>query len=174
MNEIWKDIDGFNGEYAVSNTGLVKSRKFHKERILRPNKDRYGYLIVRLCMNGKEYKRKIHRLVATAFIQNPQELPQINHKDGDKTNNNVENLEWCTAKDNLKHALDTGLRQCSYTNTPHYGEENGMSKITRAVAEEIRKICIPGDKQYGIRALARKYGLGATTVRAIVNNQTWK
>ena len=174
MNEIWKDIEGFNGRYQISNTGKVKSIYKQKEKFLTPQKDRYGYLTIDLRKDGKSKRNKLHRLVAKAFIPNPDSLPQVNHKNGNKEDNNADNLEWCTAKENLKHALDSGLRQCIHKNTPHYGEENGSSKITKEIAEEIRATCIPGNLQFGIRALARKYQLGATTIRAIINNQTWK
>lgn len=173
MKEIWKNIDGFCGDYEISNTGIVKSNKLNKNKILKQSKDRYGYLIVRLSMNGVTYKRKVHRLVANAFIPNPNMLPQVNHKNGNKEDNCVENLEWCTAKENLEHALKLGLREYICKNTPHYGEKNGNAKITKEIAEEIRSTCTPGDKIYGIRALSRKYGIGVTTVRAIVNNKTW-
>lgn len=175
MEEIWKDIKGFEGEYEVSNTGKIKSKKRKNERILIPDVDRYGYL--RVCLfysKGGYIRKKVHRLVAEAFLPNVNELPQVNHKDGDKKNNNVDNLEWCTAKENLRHALETGLRKKTYKSTPHYGEENGNSKITKEIAEEIRNSYISGSREYGCRALARKYGLGVTTVRAIVNYKTWK
>lgn len=94
--EIWKDILGCEGLYQVSNFGRVKSFKFGKERILKPGTNKYGYLIVILCKNGKVKHFYVHRLVAEAFIPNPHNYPCVNHKDECKTNNNVNNLEWCT------------------------------------------------------------------------------
>lgn len=94
--EIWKDIIGYEGLYQVSNFGRVKSFKFGKERILKPGTNKYGYLIVILCKNGKVKHFYVHRLVAEAFIPNPHNYPCVNHKDECKTNNNVNNLEWCT------------------------------------------------------------------------------
>lgn len=94
--EIWKDILGYEGLYQVSNFGRVKSFKFGKERILKPGTNKYGYLIVILCKNGKVKHFYVHRLVAEAFIPNTHNYPCVNHKDECKTNNNVNNLEWCT------------------------------------------------------------------------------
>ena len=100
--EIWRNVVGYEGIYEVSNFGRVKSlpRKFQpRERILTPC-NRGEYLAVTLCMNGSEKLTSIHRLVAMAFIPNPNNYPQVNHKDEDKTNNHVNNLEWCTSKYN--------------------------------------------------------------------------
>ena len=100
MKEIWKDIKDYEGHYQVSNLSRVKSIKFGKERILKPVTDRHGYLIVGLWKNNKQKIYKVHRLVAEAFLPNPYNLPQVNHKDENPLNNNVNNLEWCDAKYN--------------------------------------------------------------------------
>ena len=100
MKEIWKDIKEYEGLYEVSNSGRVKSIRFGKERILKLGTDRYGYLYVILAKNNKQKTFRIHRLVAEAFIPNPDNLPMINHRDENKSNNNVENLEWCDNKYN--------------------------------------------------------------------------
>ena len=100
MKEIWKDIKDYEGHYQVSNLSRVKSIKFGKERILKPVTDRHGYLIVGLWKNNKQKTYKVHRLVAEAFLPNTDNLTQINHKDENKSNNNVNNLEWCDCKYN--------------------------------------------------------------------------
>ena len=98
--EIWKDIEGYDGLYQISDKGRVKSLKFGKEKILKLQKDTNGYLQVRLSKNGKQKMFQIHRLVALAFISNPQNYPQVNHKDENPSNNNLKNLEWCTVEYN--------------------------------------------------------------------------
>lgn len=95
--EYWKPVVGYEGHYQVSNFGRVKSIKFGKERILKQHINiKGGYYYVCLLKNGKHKNYYVHRLVAQAFLPNPYKLPQVNHKDENKTNNNVDNLEWCT------------------------------------------------------------------------------
>lgn len=101
IEEIWKDIEGYEGIYQVSNLGRVK--RVTTGRILKSYKDRGGYLRVDLCKSGKRKNHKIHRLVAQAFIPNPDNKLQVNHIDENKTNNSVDNLEWVTAKENCNH-----------------------------------------------------------------------
>lgn len=96
-----KDIKGYEGIYAVTSCGKVWSYKYKK--FLTPIADRYGYLYVNLSKDGQSKKYKIHRLVAEAYIPNPDNLPQVNHKDENKTNNCLQNLEWCDAKYNINY-----------------------------------------------------------------------
>jgi len=113
QQEEWKAVAECNGEYYVSNHGRVKSLKFGKERILKPRMQGLGlkYPVVSLCFNGKIHQVKIHKLVALAFISNPENKKTVNHKDGDKSNNHIDNLEWLTQKENVQHAWDTGLNE---------------------------------------------------------------
>lgn len=108
MIEIFKDIEGYENLYQISNLGNVKSlgngnSNNSKEKILKPTKNKKGYLTVGLYKDGKLKRHKIHRLVAQAFIDNPNNLPQINHRDEDKTNNHFTNLEWCDTKYNINY-----------------------------------------------------------------------
>ena len=115
--EIWRDIKGFEGIYQVSNRGNIRSldrisvnsygmpRKL-KGHIMKPYLNVYGYLDIGLSNCGAGNIFKVHRLVAEAFIPNPDNLPQVNHKDENKTNNNVENLEWCTNRYNVKYSIE--------------------------------------------------------------------
>lgn len=119
--EVWKEIPDYNGLYYASNTGKIKSidrmirfknnkLRLHKGRELKQFKSKWGYLYVVITINNKEYKEKVHRLVAKAFIPNPKNKLQVNHIDCNKENNNVDNLEWCTPSENMKHAYANGLR----------------------------------------------------------------
>lgn len=110
IEEIWKDINDYEELYQISNLGNIKSlnrvlkdNRVWKERIMKPVKDKDGYFCVNLYKNNKTKRFKVHRLVAQAFIPNPDNLPCVNHKDEDKTNNNVENLEWCTHEYNSNY-----------------------------------------------------------------------
>ena len=125
QKEEWRDVKGFEGQYQISNTGRVKSltrrgrvqlpkersyTRNYKGRILRQKTDKDGYLLVQL---GKSCTAKVHRLVAIAFIKNPNNLPMVNHKDENKSNNKVENLEWCTSYYNNNygtHCLRSGIK----------------------------------------------------------------
>lgn len=97
--EIWKEIPGTNGNYFVSNTGKVASLYNNRPRILKPQKWGNGYLAI--SINGKKYR--IHRLVAQAFLDNPENKPEVHHRDGNKHNNNLSNLEYTTHKENLDY-----------------------------------------------------------------------
>jgi Holliday junction resolvase len=107
--ENWMVIAECNSIYHISDYGRVKSYKCGKERILKATLTSNGYAAVKICANGKRKIHKIHRLVASAFLQNPENKPQVNHKDGNKANNHVDNLEWTTHKENIQHAWQTGL-----------------------------------------------------------------
>ena len=104
--EIWKDIKGFEGKYMVSNLGRVKSLNYNntgKEGILKAHFNVHGYLFVVLYKEGKRKLPLVHRLVATAFLENPDNLPEVNHKNEDKTDNRVDNLEYCSRSYNINY-----------------------------------------------------------------------
>lgn len=119
---IWKPIEGYEGLYEVSNKGDIKSlprRKglkngcsyITKERILRPSMTTTGYWKIELTKDMKKKSKKIHRLIAKAFIPKVEGKPQINHIDGNPLNNEISNLEWSTQQENVQHAIDIGLRK---------------------------------------------------------------
>ena len=109
MNEIWKPIQGYEGLYEISNTGKVKS--LIKGRLLKPANHVKGYLFTTLTKDGKHSRFYIHRLVASAFLGSESRDKEVNHIDGNKKNNCVENLEWCTGIENKEHAYINGLRK---------------------------------------------------------------
>ena len=115
MNESWKDIEGYE-LYKVSNYGRVKSLKFGKEKILKPRKNTKGYFQVQLWKDGKEKNYFVHRLVAITFIPNTENKPEVNHKDENKENNCVWNLEWCDRQYNIEYSFGKKIL-CVETNT---------------------------------------------------------
>lgn len=131
MNEIWKSIEGYEGLYEVSNLGKVKSVEryvprgnhqiYVKERILKPELDKDGYLLVNLSKNGVQRMQKIHRLVAIAFIPNVNNLPIINHLNEIKFDNRVENLEWCDNLHNVRYG--TGIERNKQIQTFAHGKK---------------------------------------------------
>ncbi len=110
MEELWKDVVGYEDSYQISILGKLKrSYKTKPEKIIKPIKGHLGYMCYTLSKNAKLKTYRIHRLVALHFIPNPNNLPEVNHKDGNKENYSVENLEWCTRSQNMKHGHSLGL-----------------------------------------------------------------
>lgn len=139
MEEKWLDIVGYEGIYKVSNFGNVLSLNFGpknnglsgKTRLLRKSKSSSGYYHVQLYRDGVSSTKLVHILVASAFISNPDKKPEVNHKDGNKENNTVDNLEWVSRKDNLKHAVETGLK----SNTPMLGRTGRKNILSKPVLQ---------------------------------------
>ena len=139
MKEIWKQVVEYESYYEVSNLGNVRSidrtiinsigKVFnYKSRLLKPAKNKYGYLQVGVSINSKIKSFTVHSLVAKAFIKNPKNKPTVNHKDGIKINNNVNNLEWATRSENSIHALKNGLRIMPNAWIGKFGSKHGASK----------------------------------------------
>jgi hypothetical protein len=156
---IWKTIKN-ESQYEVSSDGQVRNIRTGHVKSLRL--DRYGYSRVTLYPSGKTYT--VHRLVSETFLENSEDLPQINHKNGNKTDNNVENLEWCNASHNAKHR-DTELR------SKWKGQQNPEAVLTFAQAKEIKYGDFPNmtNKQIG-----KLYGVKDEAVRQIRNGTNWK
>lgn len=155
--EIWKDVINFNGKYLVSNFGRVKSLKrkwVANIKILTPYENKKGYLLVQLD-DGRSHK--LHRLVARAFIPNLNNLPEINHKDLNKKNNHIDNLEWSTHSDNYYHAVKKG----AYSHV----------KLNFEKAEEIRNKYSSG--YFTCRQLANIYGVSLFCIRCAIHRKTW-
>lgn len=171
MKEIWKDIKNYEGLYQISNTGKVKrlskiilgkngTKQLIKEKIMNGSITFNGYVRVGLSKNGKVTKIRIHRLVAETFIPNPNNLKQINHIDGDKTNNNINNLEWVTPSENIKHAYRNKLIIAPKgKKSSLYGKRNGLCKNSKKV------ICITTDTIFdSIIEIERKYGISHQSI----------
>ena len=143
--EEWRDIKGYEGYYQISNWGRVKSLKrtvwdsrgcYRKvaERILKAGDNGHGYLFVELCKDGKDKAYRINRLVAQAFLPNPDNLPEVNHKDEDKTNNKVENLEWCSKLYNINYG--TGRKRSAEKRAKKAGKKTAEKLRGRKQTEE--------------------------------------
>ena len=165
--EVWRDVISYDGRYQVSNFGRVKSFFDDKPHILKANKVTEGYLRLRLYKSGASQNCFIHRLVAQAFIPNPEDKPQVNHIDGDKTNNRVENLEWMTSGENISHAFKLGLSKVPK------GSKNHSAKLTPDQVREVRSIYVKSSYTFGVSALARKFHVSEETVRDIVKGRSY-
>lgn len=176
-NETWKDIEGYEGIYQVSDMGRIKSMAREKrnkwgtfmvgEMIMKPIIDRNGYRTIRLAKEGKQKAAFIHRLVLSAFVRSPGVGDDCNHKDGDKGNNSLSNLEWVSRSQNVAHAERFGL---AYHPT---GEGSHNAKFTNEQVERIR-----GEYEFGVRGkgtcvLAKKYGVSTRTMRRILLGETY-
>lgn len=132
-NVNWKDIEGFEDNYMVSENGEIYSKK--RDIVMKRRQGNY-YQNVSLSLNNKGYTRTIHRLVAQAFIPNPLNKPEVNHIDGNKLNNNVCNLEWVTSSENSQHAVDTGLQKPT---KPHLGKKLGIGSKYHNVMQDRKR-----------------------------------
>ena len=170
MGEIWKDIQNYEGSYQVSNYGRVKSLSRvdsrgnkRNEKILKGRKNRQGYYDVALCKNGKRKYCRINRLVAEAFIPNPNNYPITNHKDENPSNNHVDNLEWCTYKYNnnygtcIKRRSKSKSKKVVCINTGEiFNSIKEAANITGANASNITQCCKGKCKSTGIDTITKE------------------
>lgn len=129
MEEVWKDVEGYEGLYQVSNKGNVKSLNYHKtkkEKVLKHFIGIDGYLRVSLCKNKTIKRFLVHRLVSNAFLPNPHNFPCVNHKDENKQNNVVSNLEWCTHKYNTNYGTSIARRAKSISKQVYQYSKDGV------------------------------------------------
>lgn len=169
--EVWKTVI-YNGEvydrFEVSNTGKLRNK--HNRHIYKQFTNKAGYKQVCVSLGSRKNKKvfRMHEAVAEAFIDNPDEKPFVNHIDGNKINNSVNNLEWVTAQENTQHAMVNGLMR------PLKGEEIGTSKLTEEDVKYIREHYIPKDKKYGSRVLAKRFGVSHATISRAYYGERWK
>lgn len=174
--EIWIDINGYEGHYQISNFGRVKSNaryvlrsdgrwQYVKERILIPFQGKTcNYLSVQLCKNNITEKFMIHRLVAIHYLSlDPTTDLEVNHKDGNRHNNRVDNLEVVTHQENIDHSIRTMLKN-------DYGEKSVNAKLTNKQAKEIRELWRGGMKQ---NKIAKLFNVSKQTICSIVNNKKY-
>lgn len=177
MKEIWKPIKDYEDFYEVSNFGRIKALsktvnkgKCHrswKEHYLKYGLDNSGYYRTNLSKDGTNKTIKVHRIVAQTFIDNPENKPTVNHINGIKTDNRVENLEWCTQNENMQHACDNKLKR-------NNGEHNTQHKLTYDDICYIRSVYKARDPKYGAIPLSRKFGVHRKTISRITLLQYWK
>tara|TARA_R100000656_G_C3939607_1_gene126470 strand:- start:171 stop:755 length:585 start_codon:yes stop_codon:yes gene_type:complete len=161
----WKPIPGFEGLYEINEKGIVIG--LVRGKVLKTPLDKYGYKKLVLSKDGKKKFTSVHRQVAKAFIPNPENLPEVNHKDGDKLNNYWENLEWTTGRKNMQHAHETGLIDYNKVS----GENCYITNLTNSTVKEIRQKMANGVRNKDIE---KEYGLGRSTVSKIRMNQSFK
>ena len=172
--EIWKDVQEFKGILQVSNKGRVRTldrvckaknggTQISKGMLRKATKDKQGYLKVVLTVNGSIYARRVHRLVATEFISNPMNKPEVNHIDGVKDNNEVNNLEWVTAKENVRHAHANNLIK-PFKRRKLKGHDNPSSRFTESQIEEVKRMRFNGSVY---REIAEKFDVSIPTIRNI-------
>jgi len=173
--EEWKDAIGFEGLYRVSSFGRIESqdrispttgRKLYG-KIIKQSKHSKGYK--RISIRDKNFNRCFdftHRVVAKAFIPNLENKSEVNHIDGDKTNNKVSNLEWVTHGENMAHAGEMDLMK--------KGDNHYFSKLSIEDVKYIKSNYIPRDKELNSYSLARKFNVSQTVIMDIINNKSWK
>lgn len=154
---MWVDI---SEKYEASDDGHIRNKR--TKRILHEFVGKDGY--VRTQFDGKT--RTVHRVIAIAFVPGEVGKNFINHKDGDKKNNAVSNLEWCTRNENMRHAYSHGLKSSA-------GELNGRAKLSSENVQFIKDHYKKGDKEFGAKALSEKFGVAPQTICAVISGQNW-
>jgi hypothetical protein len=179
-HEPWKAVPGYEGLYDVSSKGRIRRvhppNYKHKETlyvVLKPVINRMGYYRITLSKNNNRINYSIHRLVAMAFIENPSNKPFINHKDGNKVNNTVENLEWCTPGENNIHAFETGLNRYHPEHLPLLrGEDNPKHILKENDVRKIRILLESG--KYTQSEIGKMYGVSKYAIFDIKRGKSWK
>lgn len=159
-----RDVKGYEGFYSITKDGRIWSH--WKNGWMTPRFNKQGYPIA--VLNGRRKARypRIHNLVAQAFIPNPEGKPEINHKNGIKTDNRVGNLEWCTRRENVLHSYRVGLRKAPV------GEDCPLATLTEELVLQLRAEY--KKKEFGYRKMAEKFGINQVTIRHVILRHCWK
>jgi len=169
MKEQWKKISGYEN-YSVSNLGRIRN---DKTGLMQNQYLSNKYFLVCLSQGRKWKMFRAHRLVAMAFVPNPENKPCINHKNLNKTDNRVENLEWCTQNHNMSHAYRNGVKFGFQKNHKFgVGSKHGNAKLIEEQVLEIRKLYATGN--YILKELGKEFDVSQTQICDIVNNKRWK
>lgn len=163
--EEWRDIEGYEGLYQISNYGRVKSFHFGRESILKNQVMKKGYLYVSLFKNHIHKKFLVHILVAKAFIPNPDGKNEVNHKFGDKKDNRAIALEWVTSKENIRSAYELGLIKL--------GSERFNAKLTDDDIRYIRKNYKFRDKENNMEAFSKKFNVSKSVIHRIIHGKSY-
>jgi len=172
LEEKWKDIPGFEGYYEVSNYGRVRSWKGinqysgkRKSPSIMKLRNRRGYMCVDILHQKKHHYFSVHRIVANVFVPNPKNKPEVNHIDGNKTNNSFKNFEWVTSSENQQHSFGLGLQDCS-------GENNGRAKLTNKNVIRIKRLLKKGRLTH--KQIAKPMGVSPATISDIKTGKSWR
>lgn len=157
--EVWIPISGFEDKYLINKRADIWS--VYADKVIKSFVQSSGYASVALCVKGKKTKKLVHRLVAEAFLSNPESKPCVHHKDGNRLNNHVENLEWCTYKENNHESIKAGRWK-------QFGEKHPHTTISKKDVVNIRT------SEMSQKKLAQKYGVSQGTISNIKRKITWK
>lgn len=161
------EVDELGNIYSLPRIKRTPTTTFlSKEKQLKPYKNCWGYMLVDMRKDGKRYLKCVHRIVAETFIPNPENKPQVNHIDGNKANNSVSNLEWCTCSENQYHGFKIGLKP--------KGTLHPFSKFTEKDILYIKNNYSKDKKGFGIRSLAKQFNVCDSTIRQIITGKTYK
>lgn len=179
LNEIWKDVAGYQGLYQVSNYGRIRTLKYYggnQVRIMVLKKQKNGYLSVTFCKGNKRVTKSVHRLVAEAFVANPNKLPCVNHKNEDKTDNRAENLEWCEYNYNCNYGTRGTRISAAHKETGHKPTEEALKMASEKNSKPVLQFSVDGEfiaRYKSASEAAKANGLRKADICAVAGEKTY-